>query len=98
MCVCVCVCVCGERERERGGVERAGVKFTYFVVYCKVTDLHCHGDKVHSTVELILFKFLLQIHIFFAESAKHLNIMSASHNHKPTNHKQTCVQRWPWSP
>lgn len=37
----------------------------YLIVDCEIADLHRHGDEVDSTVQLILFKFLLQIHKLF---------------------------------
>ena len=37
----------------------------YLVVDSKVTDLHRYGDEVDDTVELVLFKFLLQIYNLF---------------------------------
>ena len=40
-------------------------ELTHFVVDGKVADLHGDGNEVDSTVELILFKLFLQIHILF---------------------------------
>ena len=37
----------------------------YLVVHSKVADLHRHGDEIHGTVQLVLFKLLLEVNVLF---------------------------------
>ncbi len=38
----------------------------YLVIDGKVADLHRHGNEIDGTVELILFKLLLQVHVLLS--------------------------------